>query len=115
MKNASFRFIACVVAMPLAAFLLPGVHTADPETAWIAGLLLGLLYLILRPLAKLLLLPFHCLTLGIFGFVVDALLVQLAAWWMPGFMIDSFLWALLVSLVVSLLREAAGRLAKRTG
>ena len=113
MKGAMYRFCGCVVSMPVAAWLLPGVHTANAETAWVAGLFLGLIYLILRPLAKLILLPFNCLTFGILGFVIDVLLVQLAAWWMPGFLIDGFLWAVLVAVIVSFLREGAGSLAGR--
>ena len=111
MKGAMFRFCGCVAAMPIAAFFLPGVHTADARTAWIAGAFLGFIYLVLRPIAKLILLPFTCFTFGILGFVVDVLLVRLAAQWMPGFEIDGFWWALLAAIVVSLLREGAGTLA----
>lgn len=113
MKGAMYRFCACVVAMPVAAWILPGVHTAGAQVAWVAGLLLGLIYLVLRPLAKLVLLPFNCLTFGIVGFLVDVLLVQLAAWWMPGFAINGFLWAVLAAVIVSLLREGAGSLARQ--
>jgi putative membrane protein len=112
MKGIAFRFCGCVVAMPLCAWLLPGVHAADPTSAWIMGIALGVIYLLLRPLAKLLLTPFNCLTFGLLGFVVDAALVLLAARWMAGFAIDGFLWALAASLVVALLREGLGKLAE---
>lgn len=111
MTGVVFRFCATVVSMPLAAWLLPGVHAANSQIAWIAGVLLGILYLLLRPLAKLLLSPFNCLTFGIVGFLVDVGFVGLAARWMPGFTIDGFWWTVLVSLVVSVLREFIGRMA----
>jgi putative membrane protein len=112
MKGMAFRFCGCVVAMPLCAWLLPGVHATDPTSAWMMGIVLGLLYLLLRPIAKLILTPFNCLTFGLLGFVVDALLVQLAARQMDSFSIDSFWWALAASLVVTLLRESLGKLAE---
>jgi Predicted membrane protein len=113
MRGMVFRFCGCVVAMPIAAWLLPGVHTANPEVAWIAGALLGIIYLVLRPIAKLLLTPFNCLTFGIMGFVVDVLFVRLAAQWAPDFDIDGFWWAVATSLIVSALRESVGKLGER--
>lgn len=111
MRGIALRFCGCVIAMPVAAWLLPGVHTVDAQTAWMTGLLLGAVYLLLRPIAKILLKPLSCLTFGIFGFVVDTLFVQLAAQWMTGFKIDSFLWAAAVAILVAFLREGLGMLA----
>lgn len=108
-----FRFAGCVLAMPLAAWLLPGVQTVNPETAWIAGMMLGALYLVVRPIARLIMTPLNCLTIGILGFVVDALFVQLAASWLSGFEVDGFGWALLTALITSVLRELMGSLAKK--
>lgn len=111
MSGVLFRFCATVVSMPLAAWLLPGIHAASNEVAWVAGVFLGLIYLVLRPLAKLLLAPFNCLTFGVIGLAVDAGLVLLAASWLRGFVVDSFWWALAASFVVLVLREGLGRLA----
>jgi len=107
-----FRFCGCLLAMPLAAELLPGIHAATPETAWIAGGALGVLYLFVRPIARLLLTPLNCLSVGILGFIIDALFVQLATSWLAGFEIDGFGWALLAALLTSVLREAMGKLAE---
>lgn len=113
MRATVYRFCGCVIAMPVAAWLLPGVMTENAQVAWFAGLLLAAIYLVLRPLIKLVLSPFNCLTFGLVGFVADALLVQLAANWMPGFHVESFLWALLTALLAMALSEGAGRLAER--
>ncbi len=113
MSGILLRFCGCVVAMPVAAWLLPGVTTADPETAWIAGVFLGVLYLIARPVLRLILTPFNCLTLGLAGIVIDAAFVMLAAEWLPGFAIESFWWALATAVLVSLLREGLGSLGKK--
>lgn len=111
MSGILLRFCATVIAMPLAAWVLPGIHASSNEIAWVAGVMLGLAYLVLRPLAKLLLSPFNCLTFGIVGLLVDAGLVMLATNWLHGFVIDSFWWALAASLGVTLLREGIGSLA----
>lgn len=113
MTGTLLRFCGTVIAMPLAAWLLPGVHAASNEIAWIAGVLLGLIYLIVRPLVKLILSPFNCLTFGLVGFFVDTGMVMLAARWMPSFHIDSFWWALAVALAVMFIREGLGKLAGR--
>ena len=107
------RFLGCVTAMPVAAWLLPGVHAATPESAWIAGLLLGIVYLFLRPLAKLFLSPFNCLTFGLIGFLADVLLLRFAAGRVTGFTVDSFLWAAAASVIVAVMREALGKAGGR--
>lgn len=111
MMGVLFRFVGTMVAVPLAALMLPGVHAASNEVAWLAGVLLGLIYLILRPLIKLLLTPFNCLTFGVIGFLLDAGLVQLVTRFLRGFTVDSFWWGLAVALFVFLLREALGKVA----
>lgn len=110
MTGVLFRFCATVVAMPTAAWLLPGVHAANSQVAWLTGVLLGLIYLILRPIAKLLLSPLNCLSLGVIGFLADVGFVYLAARWMGSFRIDGFLWAIATALLVALLREGLGKI-----
>lgn len=107
------RFFGCVVAMPIAAAVLPGVHTASADAAWMAGLLLGVTYLILRPIVKFFISPLNCLTLGLIGFIVDALLIQLAANQTVGFQVDDLLWAIATALLVSICRETMGALFKK--
>lgn len=107
------RFCGCIIAMPIAAWLLPGVHTVNAEAAWLAGLMLGVVYLLLRPLVKLVLAPFNCLTLGILGFFVDAALILFAAGEVMGFHVDNILWAIATSVIVSICRETMGSFVKK--
>lgn len=111
MTGVLLRFCGTVVAVPLAAWLLPGVHAASTQIAWIAGVLLGLLYLVLRPLAKLLASPLNCLTFGLVGLLIDIGFIYLAADWLRGLQIDSFLWAVVTALLIALVREGVGKLA----
>ena len=99
------RFAATVAAVPLCARLMDGVHLIDMHNAIVLGVVLAVIYTLLRPLLRLVLkIPSFC-TLGLVDILVDALLVN----WMPqlvknSVVIDSFLWALAVSLAVNALR-----------
>ena len=113
MKKMMFRFIACVVAVPLAAYVLEGVQVVDYQYALYVGVGLGLIYLIIRPIAKLLTGAFSLLTLGLVGIVVDSWLVMLAAEVFTEFKVEDFKWALFTALIVNALRYIAGMLAKK--
>jgi putative membrane protein len=90
------------VAAMLAAYLLPGVHVAGLISALVFALVLSLLNAIVRPLLVLLTIPVTILTLGLFLLVINAVIILLAGYLVPGFDVDGFLWALIFSLVLSL-------------
>jgi len=101
------EFVATVLAVPVCAYLLPGVWAAGNEQALQAGLVLGVIYLLLRGPLRFLTKPLGCITFGLMGTVVDALLVQLCAWWMEGdFVVSSFTWAIAAALVVNVVQGA---------
>ena len=99
------RFLARLVlnglAIVVAAWLLPGIHITSTFAALLAGVILGFVNAIVRPVLFFLTLPLTLLTLGLFIFVVHALCFALTAWLVPGFTIDGFLWALVGALLVS--------------
>jgi len=99
------RFLARLllngVAIILAAYVLPGLHVDGPAPALIAGIILGFVNAIVRPVLFLLTLPLTLLTLGLFIFVLNAICFALTAALVPGFSVDGFLWALLGALFVS--------------
>jgi putative membrane protein len=96
------RVLLNAVAVFVAAWLVPGVVVSGPAAAIVAGLLLGLVNALVRPILLLLTLPFTLLTLGLFIFVVNAICFALTAALVPGFRISGFLAALFGSIVVSL-------------
>ena len=96
------RLVLNGAAVFLAAQLIPGIGVASPGTALAAGIVLGLINAIIRPLLILLTLPATLLTLGLFIFVINAICLALAAWLVPGFTINSFGSALLGALVISI-------------
>jgi len=96
------RVVVNGVAVLLAARLIPGIALADPISAFIAGLVLGVINAIVRPLLIIITLPFTLLTLGLFIFVVNAVCLALVAWLVPGFSISGFWAAFLGALFISL-------------
>jgi putative membrane protein len=113
MRRMALRFLACVGAVPLCVYLLPGVTASNYTYAVIAGAVLGVIYITLRPVAKLLLGVFNIFTLGLLYVLLDAWLVQLCSWVMlDDFHVDSFLWALATALIVNAARSLFGNLFK---
>ena len=102
------KFIGCVIALPIAVRLFPGVHAVYPQAAWIAGIMLGAVYLLLRPIVKFVLAPLNCMTMGLAGFLMDILFVYFVAANVAGIYVDGIFWAFITSLLVSLCREVVG-------
>jgi putative membrane protein len=100
------RFLARLllngVALIVAAYFVPGLRLTGTAPALVAGVALGLVNAIIRPILIVLTLPFTLLTLGLFIFVVNAICLALTAWLVPGFAIDSFGAALFGALIVSI-------------
>lgn len=90
------------LALLIAAYFLPGISAYSPLSFLWAGILLGLVNLIIRPLLLLLTLPFSLVTLGLFILVVNTWTVMLTAVFMPGFRIHGFSAAFLTAIIVSL-------------
>ena len=84
------------------AYLYSGVSVTSFGAALIAALVLGLLNTIVRPLLVLLTLPVTLLTLGLFLFVINALMFWAAAGLLDGFNVSGFTAALIGSLIYSL-------------
>ncbi|HRO46575.1 phage holin family protein [Agriterribacter sp.] len=83
------------------AYLLKGIHIDSYWTALIFALVLAIVNLIIRPLLVILTIPLTIITLGLFLFVINALMVLLAAKVVDGITIDGFWWALLFGLLLS--------------
>lgn len=90
------------LAIVITAYLLPGVRLSGFGAALIAALVLGLINTFLKPVLILLTLPINILTLGLLTFVINALLIMLTSAIVSGFSVDGFWWALLFSLVLSI-------------
>jgi putative membrane protein len=97
------NWILSAIAIGITAYLLPGVHiNGGVTTLLVLSVVLGLINAILKPILKLLTLPITILTLGLFSLVINALMILLASSIVPNFVVDGFWWALLFSIVLSL-------------
>ncbi|HBA88510.1 MAG TPA: hypothetical protein DCZ75_11180 [Geobacter sp.] len=100
------KWIVNAVAVVITAYLLPGVRLSGFFAALVTALVLGLVNVFIRPLLLLLTLPLNILTLGLLTFVINALLILLTSALVPGFEVRGFWWALLFSLVLSIINYA---------
>ncbi len=96
------RLVLNGVAIILAAYVLPGIHIAGLFAAFVAGVILGFVNAIVRPVLFFLTLPLTLITLGLFIFVLNAICFALTAWLVPGFSVDGFWWAVFGALLVSI-------------
>ena len=96
------RWMLLAAALLLVAHLYSGVEVTSFTSALIAALVLGLLNTLLRPLLVLLTLPVTLLTLGLFLFVINALMFYVAAEMLDGLAVTGFVAALIGSLIYSL-------------
>jgi putative membrane protein len=94
------RAAIAALGLWLATRWVSGLRIDDAATLLLAGILLGIVNAIVRPVAVLLTLPLTLLTLGLFLFVINAGMLALVAQLLPGFHIDSFRAALLGTIIV---------------
>jgi putative membrane protein len=95
------RWLLLAAALLLVAHVYPGVEIKSFGSAMIAALVLGLFNAVLRPLLVVLTLPVTVVTLGLFLFVINALMFYSAAYVLDGFAVRSFVAALIGSLLYS--------------
>ena len=92
--------ISALVAFGLSS-LLPGVHIDSFVTALILALVLAVLNMLLKPIMVILTLPITIITFGLFLLVINAAIILLASKLVDGFKVDGFWWALLFSILLS--------------
>lgn len=106
------RLIVNAIAFYLIALYVPGFHISGFTAAIIAAIIFGLVNAIIRPIVLLLSLPATILTLGLFIFIVNALLFWLTVWITPGFKVDGFVPALIGSIIMTIVSVLTNHLLK---
>lgn len=96
------RWLINALALLLTAQVVPGVTLRGVVPTLIAAAVLGIVNAVIRPLLLLLTLPLNLLTLGLFTFVINALMLWLTSAIVPGFAVRGFWSALIGSLLLSL-------------
>lgn len=103
------RILVSALALVLVAYIIPGIEISGLYAAIIAAIVLGLLNSVVKPLLVILTLPITILTLGLFIFVINAGLFLFAASFIDGFTVDSFITALVGSVIVSVLSAVGNK------
>ena len=97
------RWVISGMALAIVAHLGIGVHYDDVASVAIATVVIGLVNSLIRPILILLTLPLSCLTFGLFGFVLNAILFSIAGNSVKGFHVDGLMGAFLGSILMGIL------------
>jgi putative membrane protein len=103
------RWLVITAAILISSSILPGIRVDSLTSAIVAAAILGIINVFLRPILLILTLPLTILTLGVFAFVINALMLLLVAYFVHGFDVDGFFWAFLGALIISLVNWIANR------
>jgi putative membrane protein len=101
-KGIVVRWLFLTFAIFMAAYMIDGIRVSGLPAAIMAAAVLGILNAFFRPILLILTLPLNILTLGLFTFVINAILLMMASGVIGGFDVDGFGSALLGSLFISL-------------
>ena len=102
------RWLILTIAICLTPYIISGISVRSFVDALIAALILGILNIIRKPVLKILTLPINIITLGLFTLVINAILLEMVAWLIPGFSIVSFWSAILGGLFISIVSWILG-------
>jgi putative membrane protein len=107
------RLLITALGLLVASAILPGMDIAGPGTLLAAAFLLGLVNALIRPLLIFLTLPLTILTLGLFLLIINAAMLGLVAWFLPGFSLGGPFSAFFGWLIVSMVGWLASRYVGR--
>ena len=100
--NFIIKILLSAFAVIITAYIIPGVHVEDYFVAIILALVFALLNVTLKPILIVFTIPLTVLSLGLFLLVINALIILVADAIVPGFSVDGFWWALLYSVILSI-------------
>lgn len=97
------RWILFALALLFIAWIIPGISIDGFKAALLASLVIGIINVLVRPILVIITIPITLLTLGLFIFILNALLFLFIGHIVPGFHVDGFLSALLGSILLSII------------
>lgn len=103
MSKMFIRFLSVVLGLFVAAKLVPGITLGGLQDALIVAVILSILNMLVRPVLLILTLPITIVSLGLFIFILNALLFSFVGGLVTGFEIDTFGSALIGSIIVSII------------
>ena len=110
MLTVVLHFIIVAVAMLLVAHFMKGIEVRDFGSALIAALLLGLVNAFIKPMLMFLTAPINWLTLGLFTFIINGVLLKLVAEFIEGLKVKDWISAIIGSILISLVSSIMHRI-----
>jgi putative membrane protein len=106
------KWLVLTASVLLASYIIPGVYIAGLWSALWVALFLGLINISLKPILIILTLPVNILTLGLFTFVINGLIILLTSSVINGFKVSGFWVAVLFSIVLTVINFLLNKLVK---
>lgn len=104
MLNIILVWIFSAIALLITSKLVKGFHLNDFKAAMIASFVIGFLNAIIKPILFILTLPINILTLGLFTFVLNAIILRIAAGILPSFKIDGWFTAVKAAIILMIVQ-----------
>ena len=102
MIRITIKWLALTAAIMVTSYLIDGISVDSISSAFLAAAVLGILNVLLRPIALILTLPVNILSLGLFTFVINAFMLIITSRLIPGFNVNGFWAAIIGSLLISI-------------
>lgn len=102
MRGLFLRWLLLTFAIIITSYMVGGIYVAGFFPAFFAAAVLGILNALFRPILLIITLPINVLTLGLFTFVINAILLKMVSGVVPGFYVHGFWSAVFGSIIISL-------------
>jgi putative membrane protein len=112
MKNSIISLLLSALAVFVCAYILPGAHVDGFFAALVVAVVLALLNILVKPILVILTIPITIFTLGLFLLVINTVLILLASSIVPGFEVEGFWWALIFSILLSIINSLFGGMSE---
>lgn len=103
MRRFFLSWVVNIISFYIVSRLVKGFHFQTFMSIFLTSIALGVVNAIIRPILIFLSLPFMLFTFGIFLFIINGIMLEIVAYLVPGFSIDSFFTAIIGSLILSLI------------
>ncbi|MCA6073345.1 phage holin family protein [Fulvivirga sedimenti] len=107
------KFLFTALAVFATGYLLPGITVESLVAAIFVAVVLAILNTFLKPVLVALTIPLTILTLGLFLLVINAVIILIAGYFVDGFVVANFWWALLFSIIVSIIMSVYDSATKK--
>ncbi|MEM6736476.1 MAG: phage holin family protein [Bacteroidota bacterium] len=116
--NFFTRLLLSSVAVIIATYLLPGIAITGNSldafiTSFIVAIIISLLNVTIKPILIIFTIPITVITLGLFLLVINAFVIMIVSAIVPGFIVDNFWWALIFSILLTIINALLTDLSKK--